>query len=318
MSLSNTGFQFTKKNIFFIVLSFLIFLSLFCNNLSDSGAFAQKEFGFAPPTETATETNIPPGYKDKDYQKAEDEKTRGPRNNQVKNITEGKKLIKTGVVRLEVPSFEEALASVKKTVQEAGGYIENESSEKDHNNRTSGYLLIRIPAEKFDPVFDQVGNLGKLFSRSSQADDITMEYNDVALRMDNLRQLRKRLKHLLATRTGNLKDVAALEEKLAEVTGKIESLKGKLRYYDHNVAMSKIEVYLSEPAAVSRSSSTPLWKQLAEGFVVAWELFIGFVVFLISSMGILLPLGAIGYLAFRLIRKYRAKQPPKEKPKKKK
>ena len=115
-----------------------------------------------------------------------------------------------------------------------------------------------------------------------------------------MEDFRKQLRHLLATRSGKLEDVVDLEIKISEVTADIESLKGRIRYYDKNVSMNTINIYLNEPESLVEVVRTPFWKRILKCFVGAWDNFIGFIVFFISSMGIILPLAALFYPAYRL------------------
>jgi len=216
------------------------------------------------------------------------------------NILRDKKLVKTGKISLEVSSLEPAAIKLKEMTEKAGGYVESEDIQRDKSDRYSGYFKIRVPSESFEKLFGNFNSLGKTVTQSSNVEDITVDYYDTVLRLENMEELRNRLRHLLATRSGKLEDVVDLEIKIAEVTADIESLKGRIRYYDKNVSMSTINIYMNEPESLVEAVRTPFWKRILKGFVGAWDNFIGFIVFFISSMGIILPLAALMYPVYRL------------------
>ena len=240
-----------------------------------------------------------------DSKKSENDKTNlNLKSPSKKDVVNPKKLIKTGNISVEVKSFHKAVEALKKSVSDAGGYVENENSSRDINDRYRGQLKIRVPAEKFDVIFNSFGGIGKVGSQHSFVEDVTMEYQDSVLRLENQINLRTRLQQLLETRAGKLSEVVELEGKLAAVTGEIESIKGKIRYYDHNISLSLINADLYEPEALD-SSATPFWRRIAGSFYNAWDIFIGFIVFFISSLGILIPLGAIGYPLYKRFIRYK-------------
>lgn len=229
-----------------------------------------------------------------------------------------KKLIKNGSVSIEVKSLKEALIQIKEITEQIGGYIESENIQRDSSDRYTGHIKIRVPSEKYDSLFQNFGNYGKVLAQSTYVDDITVDYYDTVLRLENKEDLRKRLKYLLETKTGKLKEVVAVETKIAEVTVEIESLKGKIRYYDKNVSMSSIDVNLNEPDSVIESVRMPFWKRILKGFVAAWDNFVDFIVFLISSLGIILPLLLLSYPVYRFYSLIKDKYKIKDSSKKKK
>jgi len=259
--------------------------------------------GFTPGGVAGAEPNIPPGYSDKDYQKAKYDKSLFLadnskalyRSSKGEGSVSEKMLIKSGEARIEVESYQDAVVKIKESVKSYNGFIEKEGSERSGSEKQNGFMVIRIPSEKFDLFLQSFSTVGRVLLSTSSVEDVTLDYHDTALRLQNKRDLHKRLKELLATKAGRLSEVAELEEKIYKVTAEIESLQGKIRYYKHNVSMSRVELYLSEPESVVNVSRYPLWKRVGGAFVSAWNLFIGFIIFMISSLGLILPLGGAGY-----------------------
>ncbi|HWE41226.1 MAG TPA: DUF4349 domain-containing protein, partial [Gemmatimonadaceae bacterium] len=129
------------------------------------------------------------------------------------------------------------------------------------------------------------------------AEDVGEEFVDVTARMGNARRLEARLVELLATRTGKLEDVLQVERELARVREEIERYEGRIRYLRAQTAMSTMTVNVHEPLPVL--GTHPGDNPIAQAFRDAWRIFVAVIAFLISSLGILIPLGILALLAWR-------------------
>ena len=83
------------------------------------------------------------------------------------NDSTNKKLIKNVNMSVETYEFTKLVEGIQNRVYELNGYIENyncynENSEGDR----SAYMTIRIPAESFDPLVNQIDSESKVTSRS--------------------------------------------------------------------------------------------------------------------------------------------------------
>ena len=87
------------------------------------------------------------------------------------------------------------------------------------------------------------------------AEDVGEEFVDVSARMENARRLEQRLVTLLASRTGKLSDVLAVERELARVREDIERYEGRLRYLRAHAATSSCRSKCTSP--------TPWWERPA-------------------------------------------------------
>ncbi|HEX8430004.1 MAG TPA: DUF4349 domain-containing protein, partial [Longimicrobium sp.] len=117
---------------------------------------------------------------------------------------------------------------------------------------------------------------------------------------------------LLATRTGKLEDVLAVERELARVRQEIETTEGRLRYLRTRAAVSTLVVTLHEPRPVV--GSYPSENPIGEAFRDAWRNFVGFVAWFIAALGFLIPLGALVVAFWWLARRIRRAMPPRARP----
>ncbi|MGI9041372.1 MAG: DUF4349 domain-containing protein, partial [Gemmatimonadales bacterium] len=96
---------------------------------------------------------------------------------------------------------------------------------------------------------------------------------------------------LLATRTGRLEDVLAVERELARVREEIERLDGRLRYLKSRSSLSTLSITLHEPLPLV--ACHPVASVIAEAFRQAWRNFVGLSAGLIAAMGIVAPVAGV-------------------------
>lgn len=221
-------------------------------------------------------------------------------------------LIRTAQASVEVKVLDTGVAGVRAVAQRVGGYVADVSVQDGHDQPHSATLEVRMPAQRFDEALAALHPLGNVESVSVSTADVGEEYVDVNARMDNARKLEGRLIALLATRTGKLSDVLAVERELSRVREEIERYEGRLRYLRTRAAVSTISVTVHEPVpVVGERGSTSV---LAEAFRQAWRNFVSFVAQGISAMGVLVPLGVIAtgllFIARRLVTKPRPPETP--------
>jgi hypothetical protein len=198
-------------------------------------------------------------------------------------------IIREGTATVRVDSLEPAIAKVQQLAQRLGGYVANTSMQSGSENAREASLQLKIPSARWDQALAGLRPVGKLESQQTTTEDVGEEYVDVTARMQNARRLEERLVNLLATRTGKLEDVLAVERELARVREEIERYEGRLRYLRSRVALSTLTVVLHERYPVLSPGHNPV----VEAFAEAWRNFVGFVAGLIAALGFLVPLAAV-------------------------
>lgn len=206
-------------------------------------------------------------------------------------------LIRTGHASVRVDSLEAAVAALRRLAAALGGVVGNVSVSAGEQQVRSATLELRIPAARFDEAMGGLAPIGRVEHSSVGAQDVGEEYVDLGARTANARRLEARLVDLLATRTGKLEDVLAVERELARVREEIERHEGRLRWLGARVATSTIEVTVSEPAPLV--AEHPGQSVIGRAFVQAWRNFVGLVAWAIASMGVLVPAGAVLWLGAR-------------------
>ena len=211
-------------------------------------------------------------------------------------------IIRNGWAGIEVDSLDTAIARVRALAARVGGFVANTTVQGGRDQLRSASLEVKIPSERFDEALAGLAPIGKVESVNVSAQDVGEEYVDIAARVENAHRLETRLIALLANRTGKLQDVLSVERELARVREEIERYEGRLRYLRTRVATSTLTITVHEraPIIVPVAGDGPI----TIAFRQAWRNFVNFVAALISSLGVLIPLGILVFVGWLGVRRW--------------
>lgn len=215
-------------------------------------------------------------------------------------------IIRTGQVQIEVKALEPAIEQVQQLAQRVFGFIANSSIQSGEGQRRQATLQLKVPASRYHEAMAGLSGIGKLVSSTTDAQDVGEEYVDVSARVSNARRLEERLINLLATRTGKLEDVLAVERELARVREEIERYEGRLRYLRSQAAMSTLTVTLTEPGPLVGEPGSSV---IGDAFRQAWRNFVEVIAAGIALLGGLLPLLVLAGLALWGFRRRALRRP---------
>lgn len=208
-------------------------------------------------------------------------------------------IIRTGNATIKVDSLEPAVARLRLLATSVGGYVGNTSMQTGSDQLRSATVEIKVPAPRWGQLVAGLKPIGTLEAVQESAEDVGEEFVDVQARVANAKRLEARLIELLANRTGKLSDALEVERELARVREEIERYEGRIRYLRAQTAMSTMTVTVHEPLPVL--GSHPGDNPITQAFRDAWRIFVGVIAFLIASLGVLIPLGILAWLAWRLL-----------------
>ncbi len=123
----------------------------------------------------------------------------------------------------------------------------------DIAKRYDGYVVmlgdrrstIRVRTASLGEAVNEVATLGKVRSKSFKGEDVTEQYVDVELRLENARKARDRYLELLK-QAENVQAALLVEKELERLNGEIELLEGKANKLKHLSDMATIAVDLNE------------------------------------------------------------------------
>jgi hypothetical protein len=207
-------------------------------------------------------------------------------------------MVRTGEASLEVASLDSTVPRVRALATGLGGFVANSSLQAGREQVRTATLEVKAPAPEFEHLVAGLGTLGKVESVNVSAQDVGEEYVDVEARIANAHRLEARLVELLATRTGRLKDVLDVEQQLARVREDIERYEGRMRYLRVHTELSTLTITIHEPEPIiDHVGSSPI----ANAARQAWRNFIALVAFVIASLGVVLPVAAVGGVVWVIV-----------------
>jgi len=211
------------------------------------------------------------------------------------------KLIRTGQISIEVPDFEKAAKDLGKMIESLGGYIADTQVHRNLSGSRSGTISLRVPAASFESIGSKIRSLGKVMSESSNVQDVTKAYSDLETRLRVKREALNRIRELLRTKAGNLKEVLEAEKEISRITEEIEHAEGERRYFDHQISLSTIVVELNEPEPISLARPSSWWA-LSESMRDSAAMVAGSLAFMLRLIFILLPWVGAGWCALACFR----------------
>ncbi|MFL5729575.1 MAG: DUF4349 domain-containing protein [Cytophagaceae bacterium] len=104
---------------------------------------------------------------------------------------------------------------------------------------------IRIESSRMSEAIGDISTLGKMQDKYIQGQDVTDEYEDLDIRLQNAERARKKYLELL-DKAQNVAEGVQVEKELERLNGEIDLLKGKLNRMEHLVKYSTITVRLQQ------------------------------------------------------------------------
>lgn len=152
----------------------------------------------------------------------------------------GRRMVHSGRMALEVARPGDQLDAAIAKAEELGGY---------DSRRDDMEVTLRVPAEEFDALVEWVRGRGRVLRQHLQAHEVTEEYRDLRIRLENAKEARDRVLALLE-KADAVKDVLTIEKELNRLTLEIERLEGKLRVLEHRIALATLVVSFHAVAPV--------------------------------------------------------------------
>ncbi|MBI5480251.1 MAG: DUF4349 domain-containing protein [Deltaproteobacteria bacterium] len=146
-------------------------------------------------------------------------------------------IVRSAYLRIERKDPENGVTAAAELARRLGGWVQRTENKA---------ATIMVPAEKLDAALDELGRLGKVAKKDVRGEDVTEEYLDLRIRLDNLEKARLRYLDLL-NQAQNVGETLAVEKELERITVDIERLKGRLGYLERVVRYSTIQVLFERP-----------------------------------------------------------------------
>lgn len=216
------------------------------------------------------------------------------------SIKKASKIIKDGGMRVEVENLSLAKARIDSTMRQFDAYYENENYQAQ-TYKSTFYLTLRIPSENFELLLNTIkSGGGKILEKNIEARDVTDQYVDVAIRLNNNKSYLLRYQQLLK-KANSVKDILEIQEKIRKIEEEIESRKGRLQYFDDRVRFSTLRIEIFQNIEVTPvKKARNFGQQLVDSFKNGVDGFLDFMLFLVSVWPFVLILGLLLWFRGRI------------------
>jgi len=219
----------------------------------------------------------------------------------------GQKLIKNARLNFDVETYDHAYDKVSAIATNADGYV-SDSNEAVYTakeyKRKGGYVVIRIPSDKFNSIISQIGAIGNLTAKDINVEDVTQEYFDLSARLRNAKAEEERFLKIMENAT-TVEDMLMVEKEIGRIRAEIERMQGQLNYMDNRIDWATIHINMQEPAKEEPYKPPERKWGIREAIDTAIGGFLGTTRGLIVIFGTLLPIlivvGIIYFIYKRLI-----------------
>ncbi|MGW6739495.1 DUF4349 domain-containing protein [Streptomyces sp. NPDC055025] len=219
----------------------------------------------------------------------------------------GTHVIRTAELTVRVKDTQKALSTARAAAVNAGGLVENESTERDGDSYVLSRVVLRVPQDEYDSVLAELEGTGTLLARKANAKDVTDQVVDVDSRIASQRVSVARIRELM-DRADKLGDVVALEGELSSRQAALESLLAQQASLKDRTTLATITLEFSE-ARLARPQKTKE-EDDGPGFLDAlgggWDAFTATVRWIAVVIGAVAPFAAafaVLYALWRLARR---------------
>ncbi|MFW5862656.1 MAG: DUF4349 domain-containing protein [Spirochaetota bacterium] len=142
---------------------------------------------------------------------------------------------------LEVDRIKDTLKVIERETKKYEGFIESVVTSDTYKKAT---VVVRVPVADFEKAVNELAKTGTVTGRKVSASDITMEFQDITLRLQTNKKIRERLYLLLKNTKDPKKKVKILRE-IEKLDKKIEILRATIEYLRSKAEFSTITMYLT-------------------------------------------------------------------------
>lgn len=227
------------------------------------------------------------------------------------DVTANRDLIRSGDLNLKIADYDSFYSSIEKIVAETGGYIESSYTgmtpyyvdNKFVGDQMTGSVVLRIPSEQFNRVYETVKTMGVLQSGQQNVQDVTTQISDLKATLSNLKARETSLRRLMGE-AKNVTEVMEVERELSSVRTQIDQLESSLKGQQQQVSLSTLYINVQVSPEVGSQfknidgnlmerAKQALIKNINTGIRIFESFFVGFIAWLPMILAAVLALFGI-------------------------
>lgn len=204
-------------------------------------------------------------------------------------MKKGSKIIKTGNMHIRVEDLTSAKAYIDSLVSKNNAYYEKETFR--NSEYTQNYSLkLRIPSSHFGALVSEleIGG-GIILEKNINAKDVTEEFLDLEIRLENNRAYLKRYKELLV-QAKSIKDMIDIQEKIRQIELLIDGSLGRMKYLADQVNYSTLTIELTTKPKEYIAESPSFLAEIVDAFKSGFKGLLYFILMLANLWPLLLSI----------------------------
>lgn len=177
---------------------------------------------------------------------------------QVDSLPQERLIIRTANLSLIVDDTDDALRAITEMVGTNGGWVVS-SNIHQYSEEKQGTITVRVPSTGFSSAIEAMKQLAvEVTNESVSGQDVTEEFVDLSLRLENLEATADRVRSFLDDAT-KVEDALAVNRELSQLEGEIELLKGRREFLAQSAQFSTITIDLM-PNALNQPLEVAGWQ----------------------------------------------------------
>lgn len=229
------------------------------------------------------------------------------------DILAQRKLIRNANISIEVGDFYKEYGNIQSMINGIGFVQEITTSRQyydykgERRSRIIGNITLRVDAKQFDAILNGIKGLGEITDDRIYSTDITDQFYDTEGRLKILRIEYEFLEEYMMS----LKDPDSIFKtrmRMTELQTEIERLTGTLNKWTDLVELSTIYIQMTEKYPEDMKGRTSYWERLGDtiknsltGIVDALG---DLLIFIIEAIPTLVILAIIGFIGWRIVRRF--------------
>ncbi|MCM2576947.1 DUF4349 domain-containing protein [Streptomyces meridianus] len=213
-------------------------------------------------------------------------------------------IIRTASLTVRVKSVPEAAEDARTAAEKAGGYVGDETTDRDRDGHERSRMVLRVPQDSYEQTLGDLAGSGTVLRRKVDAKDVTDRVVDVESRIRSQKASVERVRKLMGRAT-ELEDVVLLEGELNSRQADLEALQAQQASLKERTGMATVTLLLSETAVAQDDGEPTFLDALAGG----WQAFLTTVRWVAIVLGAILPFAAAGGVLYALWRVVRDRLP---------
>jgi|SRR5688572_5164002 len=219
-----------------------------------------------------------------------------------------RKIIRNANLTMEVDSTSDTQHKVASIAEAHGGFVVTSEAKQRENadpaKRTLDIkLVIRVPADRFGPVLDQIRDLAStLREEAVTGNDVTEEFIDLEARIRTQKALELQFLDIMK-QARKVEDALEVQSQIADVRTDIEKLEGRKRFLENRSSLSTITVNIEAPRQIA-VNTTGFGRSLRDSVSEGVDLGSAILLFLVRFVIIMVPVTIFLLLPLGLMFRY--------------